>query len=302
MTAPSRRLFVLALTLAAMAVGSVTAHAAGKKRLLFYTRSAGYEHSVIKETDGKPSHAENVLRPICEAHGWELVVTKDGSLFTPEFVAGFDAFALYTTGRLTAPNSKDGGKPMTPEGKAAFLKAIHDGKGYIGFHSASDTCHSGPRYVTQPMDQRDPYIVMLGGEFIKHGAQQDPIIHIVDPKFPGAAACAPQFKMKEEWYSLKNFANDLHVVAVIDTEGMRGNVYQRPPYPMAWARTYGQGRVYYTAMGHREDVWTSDQFKSLMVGGLQWVFREVDADVTPNISKVTPHADVIPPQDPPKKK
>lgn len=273
------------------------------KKILFFTRSAGYEHSAIRVKDGKPCFAETVLRPICEKNGWDLTVTKDGSVFTPENIAKYDAFAFYTTGDLTAKNSREHTPPMTPEGKAAFLEAIHNGKGFIGFHSASDTFHSGSeRYQTDPIDKRDPYIQMLGGEFIHHGAQQTPTITIIDNHFPGFEKLGSSFQKKEEWYSLKDFAPDLHVLTVMQTAKMKGNMYQRPAYPNTWAHMYGKGRVFYTAMGHREDVWTSPEFQSIIIGGIRWITHEVDADVTPNLATAAPGYDVIPPAPAPKPK
>jgi len=78
---------------------------------------------------------------------------------------------------------------------------------------------------------------------------------------------------------------------VQETEGMVDECYQRPPFPATWARVQGKGRVFYTSMGHREDVWTSAAFQQIVLGGLSWVLKNVDADVTPNIQQVTPKAD-----------
>jgi hypothetical protein len=47
-------------------------------------------------------------------------------------------------------------------------------------------------------------------------------------------------------------------------------------------------------MGHREDVWENPIFQSVVVGGLQWITRQADADITPNIQQVTPLADQLP--------
>jgi hypothetical protein len=266
-----------------------------KHKLLFYHRSQGFQHSVVTETDGKPCYAENVLRPICEKHGWELTSTKDGRIFTPENIAKFDAFLFYTTGDLTAAESKDGSAPMSKEGKKQLLEAIHGGKGFVGFHCASDTFHSpGQAGETQPVDQRDPYINMLGGEFIVHGAQQKATMTVADAKFPGCESLGDGFTKHEEWYALKNFGKDLHVVLINETKGMNGPMYERPAYPESWIRLHGDGRVFYTSMGHREDVWTSPEFQSVVVGGISWAVREDEADTTPNIDKVTPKANELP--------
>jgi type 1 glutamine amidotransferase len=265
------------------------------RRLLFFHRSAGFQHSVIEAKGGERCYAEMILRPICEKHGWELVSTKDGDVFTPENIDSFDAFLFYTTGDLTAERAKDGSKPMSLQGKKALLEAIRNGKGFVGYHCASDTFHSeGDRDESQPVDQRDPYIDMLGGEFVVHESQQTTTMTVVDPDFPGASSLGPSFKMHEEWYSLKNFADDLHVILVNETEDMHDKCYERPPYPASWIRNYGKGRVFYTSMGHREDVWTSPQFQSLIVGGISWAVGDVEANTTPNIQSVTPEANVLP--------
>jgi hypothetical protein len=133
---------------------------------------------------------------------------------------------------------------------------------------------------------------MIGAEFIIHGAQQTSRMIVADAKFPGISEVPADFKPLEEWYALKNFAPNLHVLLVQDTDGMKGPMYQRPHYPATWARMYGQGRVFYTNMGHREDVWTNPVFQSVLVGGINWAVHNADADVTPNLDKVTPKASV----------
>jgi type 1 glutamine amidotransferase len=106
--------------------------------------------------------------------------------------------------------------------------------------------------------------------------------------------------MLEEWYSFKDYQDDLHVILVQETEGMGkkdvDSIYNRPPYPATWARMHGKGRVFYTSMGHREDVWTNPTFQSILVGGLRWALKEVEADVTPNVDKVAPGYKTIPPE------
>jgi uncharacterized protein len=271
-----------------------------KKRILFFTKSSGFEHSVIKRAGDVPSHAGKTLLELAGKNGWEVVETKDGGIFTPEKIAGFDCFFFYTTGVLTEPGT-DKQPPMSSEGKAAFLEAIRKGKGFVGSHSAADTFHP-----TAPREDRfqafgeknDPYLLMIGGEFIRHGKQQKAKMTLVDPKFPGLPAAS--FEMTEEWYSFKDYQKDLHVLLTHETEGMLktggDSVYNRPPYPATWTRMHGQGRVFYTSMGHREDVWTNPLFQTLLEGGLKWALKEAEADVAPNLEKAAPGYAVIPPQ------
>lgn len=294
----SRRSFLstaTAFTLGALSfVCALTADAANAPRkILFFSKSSGFEHSVISYKNGQPSHAEKVLTELGAKNGWQFTFSKDGSLFTPEYLAQFDAFFFYTTGNLLEPGT-DGQPPMTAAGKQALLDAVKNGKGFIGSHSASDTFHTnneakkGPERYKNFGAAADPYVRMLGGEFIKHGAQQAATMRCVDAKFPGLEKNAAGFNLNEEWYSLKDFSEDLHVLLVQETESMKGIEYKRPAYPATWARMHGKGRVFYTSMGHREDVWTNPLFQEILVGGIQWAVGNVDADVTPNLSKVAP--------------
>jgi type 1 glutamine amidotransferase len=291
--------------LSAFPFGWTPAQEGKKKRILMFTRSQGFQHPVVNRNEvgkeyekgkvrlgepGKIAHAEQILIDLGNKHGFEVTATKDGRVFVPEEIAKYDAFLFYTTGDLTAEKATDGSPPMSKEGKKAFLDAIASGKGFLGSHCASDTFHSrGDGRKNQPPEDRDPYIQMLGGEFIVHGAQQKAWMRVTDPSFPGAKGLK-DFQLNEEWYALKNFASNLHVVLAQDSEGMRGDMYQRAWYPATWARTHEKGRVFYTSMGHREDVWTNPVFQEVLLGGIAWSLRNVDADVSPNVEKVTPKA------------
>lgn len=302
-----------------------------KKKILFFTKSSGFQHSTITRTaPDKLAFAELLLTDFAGKSGFDVTCSKDGSLFTPEYLAGFDALAFYTTGDLTkdsdrylmTPKLDADGKPekdkkgkviqvkgalmkepgMGVAGKTAFLDAIKNGKGFIAFHCGSDTFHGkGHSHKAGELlrdvgadgkDEFDPYIQMLGGEFITHGAQQPCVLKAVDTKFPGAEAF-DKASFTEEWYSLKNFATDLHVILTQNCEGMKGEAYQRPPYPETWARMDGKGRVFYTSMGHREDVWGKPEFQGLVVSALRWITGQINVDITPNINEVTPQANPV---------
>ena len=107
-------------------------------------------------------------------------------------------------------------------------------------------------------------------------------------KFPGLEKHGEGFKFSEEWYSLKDFRDDLHVILVQETATMKGIEYQRPPYPATWARNHGKGRVFYTSMGHREDVWTNPLFQEILTGGMLWALGDLQADISPNLQTADP--------------
>jgi hypothetical protein len=166
------------------------------------------------------------------------------------------------------------------------------GKGFLASHCGSDTFHSAGE-SRQEQEKRDPYIAMLGGEFIVHGSQQEATMKVADPHFPGLKG-VQDFKLKEEWYALKNFAPDLHVILVQSTSGMHDAMYERPDFPATWARKHEKGRVFFTSMGHRDDVWKNEIFQNLLMGGLAWALGNVDAEIPANIDKVTPKANELP--------
>ena len=225
------------------------------KKVLFFTKSSGFPHSVVNRKGDSPALAERVLTEIGKDHGFEVIASKDGRLFEPDVIGQWDAFAFETTGDLTKPGT-DMTPPISPDGLKAFFGAIEGGKGFVGMHCATDTfgSHRG-------MGADDPYIKMIGGHFAGHDAQQEATIEIADPSFPGVAAFGTgSFKLKDEWYNQKFLGDDLHVILVQQTEGMQGKNYQRPSFPETWARMQGKGRVFYTSMGHREDVWENPKY------------------------------------------
>ena len=98
---------------------------------------------------------------------------------------------MFFTGGDISSVGDDGHPAVTPEGKQALLDAVADGMGFLAVHSAGDTWHTlelgggNPTYrhhrYRNHGDASDPYIRMLGGEFINHGEQQVATARIVDP-------------------------------------------------------------------------------------------------------------------------
>src|SRR5271170_6517278 len=99
---------------------AAAAQAAPTRKVLFFSKSSNFEHAVIKRKGGKPSFVENILAELGPKHGIEFVCSKDGSLFTPEYLAQFDAYFFYTSGDLSKVGT-DGNPPITAEGKSALL-------------------------------------------------------------------------------------------------------------------------------------------------------------------------------------
>jgi type 1 glutamine amidotransferase len=300
-------------TTAAVGAGLVISRptfAAKAKPVLLFTKSSGFEHTAIKVVDGKPSIMEAALRDFSAKNNFELTASKDGRVFDSKEFHSYAALVFFTTGDLTTEGN-DKNPPMSVQGKQTFLDAIHGGMGFVGVHAAADTFHTPPdpprdlsnRYIAHG-DQSDPYIRMIGGEFIIHGQDKDPRLQttnmiIDDPKFPGLDGVKSPVSLEEEWYSLKDFAPDLHVICTLDTSTMNGNAYKRPPYPVVWSRMHGKGKVFYTAIGDRSENWQNPFHLNLLAGGIRWAIGDAKGSTTPNLKTAAPGFATIPPPYPP---
>jgi len=273
-----------ALGLSTFPFGWAAAAEGKKQKLLYFTRSAGYEHGVVRRRGDELSFSEKVLTELGKQKGFEVECSKDGRVFDGD-LDRFDCIAFYTSGDLTRPNKRQT-PPMTPGGKQKLLDTIAAGKGFVAFHAATDSFRGR---------QIDPYIAMIGAEFVSHGPQQKAKLTITSPGFPGVGGLgsARSVSLTEEWYAQHKFAKDLHVILVQETEGMKGGCYQRPPFPQTWARMHEKGRVFYTSFGHREDIWTNPAVQSIMLGGIAWAMGNATAGVAANIDRVTPKANQL---------
>lgn len=280
------------------------------RKVLFFTRSQGFEHTPVMRPKDNPealSLAETFVTKLGKENNMEVTCTKDGSIFTPEGLAPFDVFLFYTTGDLDQPlspaNLKAHGevnnKPWPKGGKQALLDAVAGGKGFMGLHCAADTFDN-----TKRTGKIDPYIQMIGGEFVRHYQQEVAQIRAVTENF-GPIQGLHSFAKHEEWYILNNLAPDMQVLLVQETKSMKQKEYNSlAAYPETWARMHGKGRVFYSSLGHRcsvdaakdhkEDIWSSDVFHKVLLGGLQWTSRNAEGEVKPNIREVTPDAPMRP--------
>jgi type 1 glutamine amidotransferase len=301
----SRRQFVRAGTAAgAIFTLPTSLFAANKKSVLVFTKSSGFEHDVVKLKDGKPSIVDDAVTTLGHKYGFDVTTSKDGEVFNSGAFRKYATVLFYTTGDLTTPGT-DKNPPLSAQGKQSLLDAVRGGLGFIGVHAASDTFHTQPdpedhsnRYIAHG-EKSDPYLRMLGGEFIIHGSTprlQDANIIVNDPRFPGLEGVTSPVSFNEEWYSLKDFQTDLHVILTLDTKGMTGEPYQRPPYPMTWARMHGKGRVFYTAIGDRPENWSNTFFLNLLAGGIRWSIGDAKASLPRNLTQAAPGYAEIPPK------
>ena len=226
------------------------------KRLLVVTVTKGYRHESI-------GTAEKVLADLAEKTGaftLDHAGTDDDLALkmTPEGLKQYDGvFFANTTGDLPIPD------------KQAFIDWVHAGHGFIGAHSASDTYHNFPAYLD-----------MLGGEFKMHGNQVPVTVLVADSRFPGTEHLGKTIDIPmEEIYIIQKFLGDqVRLLLYLDKHP---NDHTPGLYPMSWARKFGKGRVFYTALGHRDEVWNAPWFGEHLLGGVRWALGLAKGDVHP---------------------
>ena len=259
---PRSRFFTAALTAPTLLVGALLlvfaalpAQAAPAKRLLVVTVTKGFRHDSIPVS-------EEVLKAIGDQSKAFTVdyVRTDAEMaqkMSPQGLKAYDAvFFSNTTGDLPIPD------------RDAFMKWIADGHGFIGAHAASDTYHG-----------YEPYKRMLGGEFKTHGPQSEVECLVEDPKHPAVRHLVPSFKVFDEIYQFQNY--DRSRFRGLLTLDKHPNSGAPGDYPIAWNRMEGKGRVFYTALGHRQEVWRSPWYQQHLLGGIRWALGLEKGDAKP---------------------
>lgn len=210
------------------------------------THTTGFRHDSIPT-------AEAALRQIGIESGLfetEFCRTADDvrSRLTTAGLSGVDAvFFANTTGNLGIPSMTE------------FLAWIAGGKAFLGAHSASDTYHDSQEYLA-----------MLGGEFTTHGAIVDADVRVTEPANPVVAHLAPRFRIADEWYRFRLTGPGRTVLLSLDGNPPDGVTGDPADLPISWQKTHGSGRVFYTAMGHRSEVWDDARFRKHLLEAIKW--------------------------------
>jgi type 1 glutamine amidotransferase len=228
--------------------------AAAPARILYFTLSAGYRHEVIPVS-------REIMGSIGGSAGFDIAASEDVSVFTAENLRRYAAVMFFTTGEL----------PMDDSQKAALTGFVRAGGGFLAVHSATDTFYMWPEYGK-----------LIGGWFNEHPWHQKVRIKVADPADPLVAFLGPSIEVDDEIYQIRDFDDrGSHVLLRLDPASVDLTLPEvhRQPYgwPLAWTRSYGAGRVFYTALGHEEAVWRDARFQRLMRNAALWVMAGADA-------------------------
>ena len=276
-------LALLIMTLSAMSLE------AAPKKLLVVTTTTGFRHSSIPTLEkmltqlgassgeftvdfvhqppGKPADlkagatADEKAAFDLAKDQWMVGLRAALRKLSPEALKNYDGVVFAsTTGDLPLPN---------PQG---FLDWIKDGHAFIGIHAASDTFHGWPGFIE-----------MLGGEFAHHGKQVGVECLNQDPSNPATAGLGKTWSItQEEIYQFKNYdPTKVHDLLILDKHPESG---ADGHYGVSWCKAYGTGRVFYTSIGHREDIIDPDPnlkdrknsveiskaYDAHVLGGIEW--------------------------------
>ncbi len=231
------------------------------KRVLVFNRADGFKHASI------PTSAAVFKELDAKSEDFEFVVTDDVSHFEKDKLDTYAAVVFcLTTGEIAFSDAQ----------KAALLDFVKSGRGGIaGMHSATDTFYKWPEFGA-----------MLGGYFDGHPWNSFDKVTIKNEQ-PASPIAKPwgtePFELVEEIYQFKEpysrAKQDVLMSIDVDKTDMTKAGLKRTDkdFAVAWTKTYGQGRVFYTSLGHNDAVWKDPRYQAHVMEGLKWVTTAADA-------------------------
>lgn len=231
-------------------------------RVLFLTHSAGFTHGVVNRQGGPSALAEVQLAAALQGR-FEVDATQDCADINAENLANYDVVAFYTTGEL----------PIADEDEDALFAWVRQGGGFVAIHSGSDTYYQEPRYLE-----------LVGGYFDGHPWHQRVAVTVEDVGHPATRHLGERFVITDEIYQFKSWQRSrLYVLLSLDPASVEIGRGKREDgdYGLAWCKNHGEGRAFYTALGHRPEVWRDERFLRHLMGGFSWASGRVDWQVAP---------------------
>jgi uncharacterized protein len=245
--------------------------ASGRKKLLAWGDTlTAYQHDSV-------SHALATMERLGRESGaFDTYIRTDSQLITRQPVPAparntknlnyFDAIFFIGTGdNLNDRQKKD---------LMAFIK--EDGKGFIGAHTGDDAFFDWPEFGE-----------MIGGYFDNHpwSVFDAPVI-VEDPSFPAMRGFPARFTIRDEIYQHKNFSREkVRVLARLDASKLdftKPEIHRTDrDFPVAWAKMYGKGRVFYSTFGHADEAWDNPLVQKMYLEAVKWAMRMQGTDVTP---------------------
>jgi uncharacterized protein len=248
---------------------------AGRKAVLAWadTRNGIAQHDSV-------SHALATIERLGYESGlWDTYIRTDSNIasYQPQMTTGRPASGGPSFANVDAiffMGHRD--VPIDDKQKAELLKFVHDdGKGFVAAHVALTALMSWPEFGE-----------MLGGQFQDHpyGSAAGTVIN-EDPGFPATRHLPPTFSLTDEFYQVKNFSRDKsRVLLRLDTSKLPPNenlLNKNGDFPLAWARTYGAGRVFYGSFAHDAKSWDNPDVYHMYFEAIKWALKLTDGETAP---------------------
>lgn len=257
-----RSVFVLLLAL----LVADTATSAEKSKVLMLTQSAGFRHGSVNRRGGGLAPAEVAMVQLGKMTDlFEVHCTQDAAAdFTKDNLQNYDIVMFYTTGKL----------PIADADMDYFLNKWlkQKGHGFMGFHSATDT-----------YKDFEPYWDMVGGSFNGHpwNAGNTVTITVHEPDHPTMKPFGSEFQIKDEIYQYKNWQPKK--VRVLMSLNMAKCMPAKPYHvPVAWVKSYGEGKVYVNNLGHNTSSWADQRYLDSITAAVKWIRGDVEGESAPN--------------------
>lgn len=215
--------------------------------VFLFTATEGYRHTHL-------TTAVEVLTRLGEHSGkFRVYATEECGEISEKFLGRFSCLVFITCGDLK----------LSDQQKDAIVNFVDRGGGFVGIHSAAASMQNYSRYIE-----------MLGGVFHSHPWTQEVNIIVEDPDHPATRHLPRTFRVKDEVYVFDKWSREkVNVLLRLDpssvdlSKGPRSDGY----YALAWWKTFGSGRVFYTALGHYTCTWREKWFQEHILGGLAWI-------------------------------
>ena len=222
--------------------------------ILVFSKSNGFRD------DPSVNAAEAALKAMGERKHWSLAFTDNAAVFNATDLKRFDAVVWNNVS----------GDVLTLDQRRDFKAYIEQGGGFVGFHgSGGDFYYDWDWYAD----------TLIGARFLSHPMSpqfQAAKLKIDDRDDPIVRDLQAEWTMTDEWYSFKTDprAKGAHILVTLDESTyhpMTGKVDIRMgDHPIAWTQCIGNGRSFYTAIGHRPEGYSEPNTNKLMEQGVAW--------------------------------
>jgi type 1 glutamine amidotransferase len=227
------------------------------------------------------------MRVLGEKTGaFEAVVSDDLTMFMPDQLRRFDAVVLNNaSGSWITPSEATMQKlgrtdPAAVEQtlKASILDWVSGGGGIVAYHYALGANSRWPEFHE-----------MMGAVLGGHPWNEDVGVKVEDPQHPIVAAFEGKgFRIADELFQFSRVydRSKVRVLLSLDndvTNMSPANYTLRADrdFPMAYVKSHGKGRIFYTVFGHRTEIYWHPQVLRMYLDGIQFATGDLEAPTEP---------------------